>query len=63
MKCVPSLRLIARAPALAQIDRLFDDLWAAHPHVPPRIRFRIGIAVNEIAANIVRHAADRKSVV
>ena len=56
MECVPSLRLIAGPPALAQIDRYIDELWAAHPHVPPRIRVRMGIAINEIAANIVKHA-------
>ncbi len=54
--CDPSLRAIAGPPALDQIDRLLEELLTLHPQIPPTIRFRLRIAVNEIAANIVKHA-------
>ena len=54
--CDPSLRVIAGPPAIDQIDRLLDELFALHPHIPATIRFRLRLAVDEIAANIVKHA-------
>lgn len=54
--CVPSLRVVAEPQALNKICCGIDELWLSHCQVPPRIRFQVEIAVNEIAANIVKHA-------
>lgn len=54
--CVPSLRVVAEPNVLVEIDNFLDALWAANPQVPPTTRFRLGIAVSEIAANVVVHA-------
>ncbi len=56
MTCVPRLRVTAEPQAVNRIDRCLAELWSSHPQVPPRIRFRLGIAINEIVANIVEHA-------
>lgn len=53
---VPTLRVVAGPEALNQIDRFLDALWSSHPRVPPSTRFRLGIAVTEIATNVVKHA-------
>lgn len=52
----PSLCTVAGPDALEQIERVLAALWAQHPHVPEDIRMRLGIAVTEIAANIIEHA-------
>ena len=56
MICVPSVRAIAEPDAMNEVDRFVEALWAEHPEVPRTVRFRVGIAVREIAANIVKHA-------
>ena len=55
--CAPTLRTVACPDALVQIERVLSALWAKHPHVPEDIRMRLGIAVSEIAANIIEHAS------
>lgn len=52
----PTLRTVACPDALDQIEDALAGLWTRHPHVPEDIRMRLGIAVNEIAANIIEHA-------
>lgn len=52
----PTLRTVACPDALDQIEDVLAGLWTRHPHVPEDIRMRLGIAVNEIAANIIEHA-------
>lgn len=48
---------IASGPkALEQIQAALESFWKLHEHVPSRIRTEIGIAVGEIAANILEHA-------
>lgn len=42
--------------ALEQIEHFVEGLWAEHPRVPTAVRIRLGIAVGEIAANIIEHA-------
>lgn len=54
--CVPCIRTIAGPHALEQIETFLASLWHAHTHVPDMIRMRLGIAVGEIAANIINHA-------
>lgn len=51
-----STRTFAVPDALEQIDQTLAALWTAHPHVPEVIRIRVGIAVTEVAANIIEHA-------
>ena len=52
----PTLRTVACPDALDQIEDVLAGLWTRHPHVPEDTRMRLGIAVNEIAANIIEHA-------
>ena len=54
--CAPTFRAIAGPWALDAIARYLDSFWISHSQVPPAVRIRLGIAVNEIAANIVKHA-------
>ena len=54
--CVPPLCTVAGPDALEQIEQVLSALWAKHPHVPEDIQMRLGIAVSEIAANIIEHA-------
>jgi serine/threonine-protein kinase RsbW len=52
----PTLRTVASPDALDQIEDALAGLWTLHPHVPEDVRIRLGIAVSEIAANIIEHA-------
>lgn len=52
----PTLRTVACPDALYQIEDALAGLWTRHPHVPEDVRMRLGIAVSEIAANIIEHA-------
>lgn len=52
----PTLRTVASPDALDQIEGALAGLWTRHPHVPEDVRIRLGIAVSEIAANIIEHA-------
>lgn len=52
----PTLRTFAAPEALEEIEQVLAALWAAHPHVPESTRVRVGIAVTEVAANIIEHA-------
>ena len=52
----PTLRTSAGPDAMEQIELALVALWADHPHVPEAIRMRVGIAVTEVAGNIVEHA-------
>ena len=51
-----SLRTVAVPGALEEIEHALAVVWSAHPHVPEAISMRIGIAVTEIAANVIEHA-------
>lgn len=47
------------------LDAIFDVLeqaWMFNSHVPDHVRTRMGIAVGEIGANIVKHAGHRVRV-
>lgn len=39
------------------IENLLARVWSAHRHVPSVVRMQVGIAIGEIAGNIVEHAA------
>lgn len=42
---------------LANVSDLLDQTWSAHPEIPVAIQTQMSIAVCEVAANIVEHAA------
>ncbi len=52
----PILRAFAEREALDEIEQTLSGLWVQHPWVPGEIRTGLGIAVSEIAANIIEHA-------
>jgi serine/threonine-protein kinase RsbW len=47
---------------LDEIGRMLERMWARHRHVPDDVRTQVGIAVGEIGANIVEHAAQGRPV-
>lgn len=51
------LETSAGPDALVQIEQVVDHMWSIHPHVPDPVRTQMGIAVGEIGANIIEHAA------
>lgn len=54
--CASIFGATAEPGALGQIEDALSGLWARHAHVPDKIRIGLGIAVGEIAANIIKHA-------
>ena len=42
---------------LDEIGTILERMWSLHPHVPDSVRTQVAIAVGEIGANIVEHAA------
>lgn len=52
-----NLETSAGPDALVEIEKLVEQMWSAHPHVPDPVRTQMGIAVGEIGANIIEHAA------
>lgn len=47
----------ATPAALEEFDELLAETWSRNSHVPEGIRVQMGIAVAEIAANIIEHAS------
>lgn len=41
---------------LNAVDGILERMWSVHGHVPAMVKMHIGIAVSEIAGNIVEHA-------
>lgn len=41
---------------------MLEDMWSVHDHVPASVRTQVAIAVGEIGANIVEHAAQHRPV-
>lgn len=56
------LQTAAGPHALVDIATALERVWAAHPHVPPLERMHVDLAVGEIAANIIEHAARGRQV-
>ena len=56
------LETTAGPGALDEIQALLERAWASNAHVPSRVRMEVGIAVAEIAANIVEHAAQGRPI-
>ncbi len=43
--------------ALDEIGTMLERMWSTHGHVPLPVRTQVAIAVGEIGANIIEHAA------
>ena len=56
------LETIAGPGTLDEIQALVERAWASNAHVPSRVRMEVGIAVAEIAANIVEHSAQGRPI-
>ena len=51
------LETVTGAETLDDIGAMLGALWFSHDHVPDAVRTDIEIAVGEISANIIEHAA------
>lgn len=47
---------------LDQIGTMLEAMWSVHDHVPSSVRTEVAIAVGEIGANIIEHAAQNRPV-
>jgi serine/threonine-protein kinase RsbW len=56
------LETVAGAGTLDEVQAVVEQAWASNAHVPSRVRMEVGIAVAEIAANIVEHAAQGRPI-
>ena len=56
------LETIAGPGTLDEIQALVERAWASNAHVPSRVRMEVGIAIAEIAANIVEHSAQGRPI-
>ena len=41
---------------------MLEEMWSVHDHVPSSVRTQVSIAVGEIGANIIEHAAQHRPV-
>ncbi len=51
------LETVTGPATLDEIGTILERMWSLHPHVPNSVRTQVAIAVGEIGANIVEHAA------
>lgn len=51
------LETVTGAATLDEIGAMLDRMWSVHGHVPDAVRTQVAIAVGEIGANIMEHAA------
>lgn len=56
------LDTVTGSATLDEIGEMLDQLWSQHSHVPSSVRTQVAIAVGEIGANIVEHAAQNRPV-
>lgn len=56
------LDTVTSPATLDEIGMMLDRTWSAHSHVPEDVRTQVAIAVSEIGANIVEHAARGRPV-
>ena len=50
------------AATLEQIGTMLEQMWSVHDHVPAAVRTQVAIAVGEIGANIIEHAAQHRPI-
>ena len=58
----PEVVMLTGAATIDDAHATLRHCWSAHNHVPGHIRMQLGIAVAELVANIVEHAAEGESV-
>ena len=51
------LDTVTGSETLDQIGTMLERMWFSHDHVPDAVRTEMEIAVGEISANIIEHAA------
>lgn len=56
------LDTVTGSTTLDEIGAVIDRTWSAHGHVPEEVRTQVAIAVDEIGANILEHAARGRPV-
>lgn len=56
------LETTASPGTLDEVQAVLDRAWASNAYVPSRVRMEVGIAVAEIAANIVEHSAQGRPI-
>ena len=56
------LETVTGSATLDEIGSMLEEMWSAHSHVPPTVRTQVAIAVGEIGANIIEHAASDRPV-
>jgi serine/threonine-protein kinase RsbW len=56
------LETVTGFAALDEIGAMLERMWSAYDHVPLPVRTQVGIAVGEIGANIIEHAAQEGPV-
>lgn len=57
-----ALDTVTGRATLDQIGVMLERMLASHTHVPESVRTQVGIAVGEIGANIIEHAAQARPV-
>ena len=58
----PEVIVVSGSTAFDDVNGTLDGCWAANSHVPDPIRTQLGIAVSELVANIIEHAAQGEPV-
>lgn len=56
------LDTMAGSATLDEIGTMLEEMWSVHDHVPSSVRTQVAIAVGEIGANIIEHAAQHRPV-
>jgi serine/threonine-protein kinase RsbW len=56
------LDTVTGSETLDDIGALLERMWFSHDHVPDAVRTEMEIAVGEISANIIEHAAKGRPV-
>jgi len=51
------LDTVTGSETLDEIGAMLERMWFSHDNVPDAVRIEMGIAVGEISANIIEHAA------
>jgi serine/threonine-protein kinase RsbW len=56
------LDTVTGSATLDEIGTMLEQMWSVHDHVPSAVRTQVAIAVGEIGANIIEHAAQHRPV-
>ena len=58
----PEVVVVSGSTVVTDVHATLDGCWTSNNHVPEDIRVQLGIAVGELVANIVEHAAQDEPV-